>query len=507
MQAYQAIELEIPTESGHTYVLESSPDMEDWSIEETIAGTGLTEYRLRSTRGSQRLFYRVRDGSGPPDYATDRNSFFESLPQFPLGETLAPDEMRITFLGTSCIPRLSQECNSIFVEVGSGDQFVFDCGTGVIAKYNALGVPMSKLDKIFLTHVHGDHTSDLTHIYCFGPSGDRKSPVYIWGPCDSRFIYTDPLGAIRGPFRDGTRAFCERFREMNRWHTESFSFGSTSFTTYNAPTKDSWGLPQELAQVGDDPPYDGYAIYPIELEYTNSGLTEGDNVAYHNQATGVKISHFPAVHCRRGAISYKLEWNGLSMIFSGDTKPTYTMIDKAGGVDVLIHEMVMPAEVWAAKNSGLQDGDPGWEQAYDYALQVQNSSHTPQGAFGYLLSQVSPPPRLAVATHFQAADDTIASAMQSVRAHYPTGEVTFASDLMVLNVSKTAIRQRRAVVSAFAFYPVSPAKPVNTPFYWNWDAEDPTKKVMDPTAQIDTSDTIPPTDPDTQEENYREDGY
>ncbi len=507
MQSRQAVELELTTVAGHTYVLESSPDMKTWTAEENIAGTGATEYRLRSTRGSPRLFYRMRDAEVPPNYLVDKNSSFESLPQFPLGEALAPDEMRITFLGTSCIPRLSQECNSVFVEVGSGDQFVFDCGTGVMAKYNALGVPMSKLNKIFFTHLHGDHTSDLTHIYCFGPSGDRKSPLYIWGPCDSRFTYTDPLGATRGEFSDGTRAFCERFREMNRWHTESFSFGSTSYTNWTAPTKDSWGLPQELMHVGTDPDNDGYAIYPIELEYTHSGVVEGDNVAYNNPTTGVKITHFPAVHTRRGSISYKLEWNGLSMVFSGDTKPNYTMAAKAGGTDVFIHEMVVPADVWAAKNSGLKDGDPGWNEAYNYALQVQNSSHTPQGAFGYLLSQIKPPPRLAVATHFQAADDTIASAMQSVRAHYPTGDVAFAADLMVLNVSQTGIRQRHAVVSSFAFYPVSPPQAVNTPFYWKWDTTDPTKKVMDPYAQINTDDVIPAEDPVTHKENYREDGY
>jgi len=509
LRTYSAIEIEIPTQVGQTYVLQHSPDLQTWTDEETITGTGVAEYRLRSTRGTPRLFYRVVSGTTPPFYATDKNTFYDSLPQFPLGEVLAPDEMRITFLGTSCIPRLSQECNSVYVEVGSGDQFVFDCGTGVMAKYNALGVPMSKLNKIFLTHLHGDHTSDLTHLYCFGPSGDRKSPLYIWGPCDSGFTYTDPLGTPRGPFQDGTRAFCERFREMNRWHSESFSFGPTSFVSHQLPTRESWGLPVDLVQVGNDPANDGYAIYPIELPYTHSGENENDNVAYHNTATGVRITHFPAIHARRGSISYKLEWNGMSMIFSGDTKPNYTMVAKAGGVDVLVHEVVMPATVWAEKNSGLKEGDQGWDAAYDYALQVQNSSHTPQGAFGYLLSQISPPPRLAVVTHFQAADDTIASAMQSIRNHYPTGEVTFAADLMVLNVSKTQIRQRRAVVSPYAFYPVSPLKAGNTPFYWKW--EDPANpggnKVMDPYAQINTDDAIPATDPDTLEENYREDGF
>jgi ribonuclease Z len=87
--------------------------------------------------------------------------------------------LRITFLGTSLVPRLNQECNSVFVEVGSGDQFVFDCGSGVVAKYNAMGIPFSRMDKIFLSHLHGDHMDDLTHIYCFGPSLDRKSPLYV----------------------------------------------------------------------------------------------------------------------------------------------------------------------------------------------------------------------------------------------------------------------------------------------------------------------------------------
>ena len=89
------------------------------------------------------------------------NDFIEKLPTFcPGTETLGLNEMRITFVGTSFLPRLAQECNSIFVEVGGGangeslDQFVFDCGSGVMAKYNALGIPMRNMNKIFLTHLH-----------------------------------------------------------------------------------------------------------------------------------------------------------------------------------------------------------------------------------------------------------------------------------------------------------------------------------------------------------------
>lgn len=445
---------------------------------------------------------------------TQKNSLFNGLqPYYPGTEALGANEMRITFLGTSCIPRTAQECNSIFVEVGDAkgraDQVIFDCGTGVVAKYQAMGIPFAKMDKVFLTHLHGDHMSDITHIYCFGPATDRRNPLYIWGPGNSGF--TSPTDLTL--YQDGTKEFCRNLRNMCRWHSESFSFGVTRYgSSSHLPTDADWGLSAGTLTpvVPDGQPdvnFDGYAIVPIELDWTKYGQVSGDNVAYNNAATGVKITHFPAVHCRQGSISYKLEWNGLSMIFTGDTKPNQYMVDKASGVTVLIHEIVVPAEIWAMKNLGYSDitqakADSSWTAAYNYAKAVQNSSHTPQGAFGYLLSKISPSPRLAVATHFQATDDTIASAFTSIRNHYPAGDVTIATDLMVLNVTASEIRQRRAVVSDFAWYPRAALyeNPV-APKYSNPDG------TPNPTAQLDPAAlTIPPTNPDGSV-NYLDTGY
>lgn len=329
-------------------------------------------------------------------------------PFFP-GEKLAPEEMRITFMGTCYIPRLKQEANSVFVEVGSGDSFVFDCGSGVTSKYVACGVPYSRLDKIFLTHLHADHTSDLIFIYCFGPAMDRKTPLYVWGPSGDK------------P-EEGTRFFCNKMKELMQWHVASFSF-----------------LPTGLAQGGD-----GYDIVAQECPYLTVGGT-----AY--EGNGVKITHFPAVHARNGAISYKLEWNGLSMVFTGDTMPNKYVLDQAKGVDVLIHEMTVPPEIWATKMGGVHPGDPDYERAVAYSKAVQASSHTPQLAFGYILSKTRP--RLGVATHFMANPENLQPAMEDIRYWYD-GPVAIATDLLVLNVSKNQIRQRRARVSDYAWYTV-----------------------------------------------------
>lgn len=460
--------------------------------------------------------------------STQQYSYFDQLDEFYPGEPLDPNEMRITFLGSSDPPpRLAQSMMSIFVEVGNGqgepDQFIFDCGSGVVGRYNAAKITFARMDKIFLTHLHGDHMSDLTHIYCFGPSVDRKSPLYVWGSGPSRVKSPMPPRRL---YDDGTKAYCENLRAALRWHTESFSFQPTSYESYKdkAPTRSIWGLPCDPVPVGDDGPTDGFALIPIELDWTKYGKVPGDNVAYHNEASGVTITHFPVIHCRKGSIGYKLEWNGLSMIYSGDTKPEYHSINQAknGGnsVDVFIHEMVPPAEVWALKTLGITDPSEVpqalWEAAVNASLQVQNSSHTSQGAFGYLLTLIDPRPRLAVATHFPAEDDTVNSALESVRNHCPgivqgipsgvpdpAGNITWSFDLTVINVSAVdhSIRERKAVVSPFTFGGTPVQYPdVNTPKYHTADGS------MDPYAQIDRSMEVPAYDSDGNM-NYNPNGY
>ncbi len=101
-------------------------------------------------------------------------------------------------------------------------------------------------------------------------------------------------------------------------------------------------MPDTRGPVGDDPPTDGYALIPIELDWTKYGEKSGDNIAYHNPTTGVTITHFPVIHNRKGSIGYKLEWNGLSMLYSSDTKPETHSINQGKGEAVFIHGMILP---------------------------------------------------------------------------------------------------------------------------------------------------------------------
>ena len=336
--------------------------------------------------------------------------------------------------GIPGLPHGVQQRSSVFVELGNGECFVFDCGSGVVSNYVAMGVPWSKMSKVFLTHLHGDHTSDLTHVYCFGPQGDRKFPLYVWGPSQSgirnpAYVPGDPANPEY--FDDGTIEFCKHFREMNRWHTESQSFVPTRY----------------LSADGD-----GYDIFATELDWrqgaaartwsTSEGIANPSEsnanwTAY--QRSGVRISYFPLLHDRNGSIGYRLDWldEGLSMIFTGDTKPSWRLVQEAAAgerpVDVMISEVVVDPEVWVTRQSGLTlDDGAKYLAGLKNAQAVQENSHTPQKALGYILRQLQDSqraPRLAVPTHFQASDDTITAAMADIRSWY-AGPVTFATDLI-----------------------------------------------------------------------------
>jgi len=53
---------------------------------------------------------------------------------------------------------------------------------------------------------------------------------------------------------------------------------------------------------------------------------------------GVRISSFPVIHIINGAVGYRLDYNGLSVVFSGDTRPSHTLVHACDGADLLIHE-------------------------------------------------------------------------------------------------------------------------------------------------------------------------
>lgn len=301
---------------------------------------------------------------------------------FPGTEKLGADEMRVTALGTG-MPNQSPSnvAASFLVELGNGDSFLFDLGTGSTDRLAGLEVDYSKLDKVFASHLHTDHVGDVGALWVGGWLNGRYTPLNIYGPSSS----SPELG---------TKAHVDHIRAAWAWDVTS-----RAGTLPNA----------------------GGEIVPHEFDFSKTAVIYTEN--------GVEITVFPAIHIRDGSVSYRLDWNGLSFVFGGDSVPNQWFAKEAKGADLVVHECFFTPEQWV-EISGFP---------YKQAYWVTSKIHTPPEAFGKLMSMVEP--RMAVAYHYWNHRDIEFEIFKGVRSTYD-GPLTMADDLTIINVTRDHIEVR-----------------------------------------------------------------
>jgi ribonuclease Z len=257
---------------------------------------------------------------------------------FPGTEDLKPDEMRITALGTgmpSARPKQAAAC--FLVELGNGDKFLFDIGSGSHERIAAQKIPYDYLDKVFIGHLHVDHFGDLPTFWLGGTVMNRLVPLRIWGPNGSKPEL-------------GTKYCMEKMQEMYQWDIGTRS-GVIDFR----------GGKLEVNEF----PFDGI-----------------NKVIYDEN--DVVIRSIPAIHGLDGAVSFILEWNGMKFVYGSDTYPNKWYTEHAAGADLAIHECFLPPTLLVTKQ-----GFAPLE-----ALTVGTQGHTSPEQFGKVMSIVKP--RLAV---------------------------------------------------------------------------------------------------------------
>jgi ribonuclease Z len=323
-----------------------------------------------------------------PVVGTPRRKYTDMF--IPGEEKIEDGEMRVTVLGSGnpWVTR-GQASASILVEVGNAerDLLVFDIGSGSLANYASLKLPVNKLNKVFLTHLHADHMGDLiTLAGSFAKVGRADGPIYLWGPSG-----TEP--------RLGTRHFAESIEEALAWDTEG------SRGPLNA---------------------DSMKIVVSEFDFSQTHVVYEEN--------GVKVSSFPVVHAISGSVGYRIDFAGLSFVFSGDTVACWPLVRACeGGIDLLIHECFPPAAALAAA-SGL---------SIERATIALNSIHTSPTAAGKVFGLVKP--RMAGLWHTLLSPQIIPLVFSELSAVY-TGPVVQTQDLTVFNVTKEAVVARQAKV-------------------------------------------------------------
>jgi ribonuclease Z len=185
----------------------------------------------------------------------------------------------------------------------------------------------------------------------------------------------------------------------------------------------------------------------------------------------VSITSFPVIHAINGAVGYRVDYAGQSVVFSGDTRPTMTLVEAARGCDLLIHEAFLPPETFAELTSF----------PLEQAETVVNEGHTPANAAGIVFDMVKP--RMAAMWHCHVIDGYIDQVFDSLRSTY-SGATTLCQDLTVFNVTPDSVIARQAAISPVEQAVLGPsetefaveARP-SSPDWWSRSAIDWQSKV------------------------------
>lgn len=94
--------------------------------------------------------------------------------------------MELLFLGTSAgVPTRSRNVTAILLNLQHPTQaglWLFDCGEGT--QHQMLTTPFNrgKLDRIFISHLHGDHLFGLPGLLCSRSMAGNVQPLTLYGP-------------------------------------------------------------------------------------------------------------------------------------------------------------------------------------------------------------------------------------------------------------------------------------------------------------------------------------
>lgn len=231
-----------------------------------------------------------------------------SLPASAAGPVDRPHpRTRIVMLGTgtpNADPDRSGPCVALVVD---DTPYLVDAGPGLVrraaaaARAGVAGLAVEKLARVFITHLHSDHTLGLPDLIFTPWVLERAVPLTVYGP-------------------PGTAAMVE--------HIEA-----------------AWTEDVDVRLHGGEPSNPtGWRAEPHEIE---PGVFYRDSLV---TVTAYPVRHGSWVH----AYGYRFDTPDYSVVISGDTAPCDSIVTACDGCDVLIHE--------AYSGAGFAGRPPEWQR-------------------------------------------------------------------------------------------------------------------------------------------------
>jgi len=227
--------------------------------------------------------------------------------------------LTVTFLGTSAArPTVERNVSGLAIH-REGETMLFECGEGTQRQMMRYGVSFA-LSEIFFTHFHADHFLGVIGlIRTLGLQG-RPEPLLLYGPKGAKKVLGEAmkLGVERVPF----------------------------------PIEITELKPGEAVKKPD------YEIQASTPEDGGGGVSIGYALREHERRGRFDVEKAKAAGIPEGPLWGKIAKGempgpegvvgparpGRLVVFTGDTRPSASVIDAAKGADLLIHEATFGEE-------------------------------------------------------------------------------------------------------------------------------------------------------------------
>ena len=206
----------------------------------------------------------------------------------------AADSAKVIILGSGTpLPDPSSSGPAVAV-VCNGQAYLFDAGAGVVRqaqaaaeKFNIAGLEPTHLTRLFVTHLHSDHTLGYPDLILTPWVVGRSQPLDVYGP-------------------KGIAAMTDHLKQAYAADIQTRTAGLERLN----PS----GLVVNVHEI------EGAGVVYKDANVTVSSIV-------------VKHGSWPQ------AFGYAIDAGGRRIVISGDTRPTQAIIDACHGCDVLIHEV------------------------------------------------------------------------------------------------------------------------------------------------------------------------
>lgn len=208
------------------------------------------------------------------------------------------DGLHAVFCGTgSPLPDRSR-AGPCFAVIAGGRVFVFDAGEGAAETLSLMGMPQGEIEAVYLTHLHSDHFDGLAPL-----------ALQHWANASA----TEQLHLIGPP---GTARLAAGLNE-------AYAIDAAYRVAHHGP---------------DIMPPSGAGLRAEEFAVPQA---DGEAIVLRDEG-GVRILAFRVDHAPAEAVGYRVEYGGRSIVISGDTSRSNSLIVAARGADLLVHEAISP---------------------------------------------------------------------------------------------------------------------------------------------------------------------